>query len=163
VKECDYDLTRFSAQVDSSRGGFSFSSAMTSIIGSMRYCANLDKHLYFLCCCTKLISVRGRICRPCFSSTIKFISPTLLMITISASFFTNLYWQVTFFGMLVCFLLQVYPDASGAQLNQDFDLTRQNFVAEERPIFKDTSAYAESFFPRFVLPVLICVDTPQVP
>ena len=39
VKVCDFGLTRFSAQVDSSRGGFSSSSGMTSNIGSTRYCA----------------------------------------------------------------------------------------------------------------------------
>ena len=65
------------------------------------------------------------------------------------------YWQVTFVGMLVCFLLQFRSDASGAQLNQDFDLIRQKIIAGERPIFEDTTAPAESVSPRFFLPVLI--------
>ncbi len=42
VKVCDFGLTRFSAQADTSRGAFSAASssqAMTSNIGSTRYCA----------------------------------------------------------------------------------------------------------------------------
>jgi hypothetical protein len=42
VKVCDFGLTRFSAQVDTSRGAFATGSsqqAMTSNIGSTRYCA----------------------------------------------------------------------------------------------------------------------------
>lgn len=42
VKVCDFGLTRFSAQVDPSRGAFatgSSSQGMTSNIGSTRYCA----------------------------------------------------------------------------------------------------------------------------
>jgi len=42
VKVCDFGLTRFSAQVDTSRGAFASGSsqqAMTSNIGSTRYCA----------------------------------------------------------------------------------------------------------------------------
>ena len=86
VKVCDFGLTRFSAQVDSSRGGFSSSSAMTSNIGSTRYCApevlaNRGKHV---CGCTKLLYFSGRLCRPRLSSAIRFPTLTLLMSTLSA-------------------------------------------------------------------------------
>ena len=61
VKVCDFGLTRFSAQVDPSRGAFgqgSSKEAMTSNIGSTRYCApevlgHRGKHV---CACDSQLS-----------------------------------------------------------------------------------------------------------
>jgi serine/threonine protein kinase len=87
VKVCDFGLTRFSAQVDPSRGAFSSGAlsqeAMTSNIGSTRYCApevlgHRGKHV---CALEKniLYSQHTQL-----SSVIRFHTPTLLMCTLLA-------------------------------------------------------------------------------